>query len=459
MGPPHIRQKDARPAVAQRAMRFVAWAMLGGVASAAVPAEQDLPEPLGEGPFELHGQATYVRQFKPAFPAEYTGPKSLSPDKANSWSFTGTLFIGARLNDTLELYVNPEAAAGVPFSELQGVAAFTNAELARTSGPTLTPYFARAFVRKTWNIGGEMQREPSAQNQLATSYAAERIVLTAGLVSVLDIFGRVDYSGDPRTQFLNWSSTTYGAWDFPADARGYSGGAALEYISPAFSARAGWFAGPKESNGLALDYSLGKFYGSVVELELPTELGGRPGSVQLLAFRNRANMGNFNDAIALGRDTGSAPDLTLVRRPQTKWGFGLTAQQELADNLGGYVRAGWNDGQTETYMFTEIDRSVAAGVLANGKAWGRARDSAGVAIYWNMLGGSHRQYLELGGLGFFLGDGRLNYGPESTVETFYSFNVIGRLWVSANYQYQTNPGYNRDRGPVNYFGFRIHADF
>ncbi|HTO47233.1 MAG TPA: carbohydrate porin [Burkholderiales bacterium] len=440
--------------------RFVAGgAMLAWIGIAAAQVNQDLPEGLSHGPFELHGQATYVRQYKPAFPADYTGPKSLSPDKANSWSFTGTLFFGARLTDTLELYVNPEAAAGVPFSQLQGVAAFTNAEIARTSGPTLTPYFARAFVRKTWNLGGELQREPSAQNQLAMSYAAERIVLTAGLVSVLDIFSGVDYSRDPRTQFLNWSSTTYGAWDFPADARGYTWGAALEYVSPAFSGRAGWFAGPKESNGLSLDFSLGKFYGSVVELEVPTELGGRPGNVQLLAFRNRANMGSFNDAIALGRDTGSVPDLTLVRRPQTKWGFGVTVQQELAENLGGYVRAGWNDGRTETYMFTEIDRSIAAGVLASGQAWDRARDSAGVALYWNMLGGSHREYLALGGEGFFLGDGRLNYGPESTVEAFYSLNVISRLWVSADYQYQTNPGYNRDRGPVNYFGFRIHADF
>ena len=354
--------------VARCAIRFVAWAMLACVASPARSAEQDLPEPLGEGPFELHGQATYVRQFKPAFPAEYTGPKSLSPDKANSWSFTGTLFIGARLSDTLELYVNPEAAAGVPFSDLQGVAAFTNAELARTSGPTLKAYFARAFVRKTWNLGGEMQPEPSAQNQLAMSYAAERVVLTVGLVSVLDIFGRIDYSGDPRTQFLNWSSTAYGAWDFPADARGYTGGAALEYISPAFSVRAGWFAGPKESNGLSLSYSLGTFYGSVVELEVPTELGGRPGSVQLLAFRNRANMGNFNDAIALGRDTGSVPDLTLVRRPQTKWGFGLTVAAGTR-RQSRRVRAGRVERRADRDLHVHRDRPVSRG--------GRPRRTAG----------------------------------------------------------------------------------
>ena len=456
----HARERCARPGFVRWAQAIVATsAMLAGVGGAVAQTASDLPAPLEIGPVELHGQATYIRQFKPAFSADYTGPKSLSPEKANSYSFTATLFAGAKLTDGLEFYFNPEAAQGVPFSQLQGVAAFTNAELARTSGPTLKAYVARAFFRQTWNLGGELEREPSAQNQVATSYSAERIVLTAGLISVLDIFNVVDYSRDPRTQFINWSSLTYGAWDFPADARGYTGGLALEYISPRFSVRAGWFAGPKESNGLSLSYSLGKFYGSVVEFEAPLELLERPGSVQLLLFNNRANMGNFDDAIALGRATGSVPDLTLVRRPQTKWGFGVTLQQELADNLGGYLRAGWNNGKTETYMFTEIDRSIAVGVLANGRQWGRERDSAGLAVYWNMLGGSHRTYLALGGEGFFLGDGRLNYAPEKTLETFYAFNVFSRFWISANYQFQSNPGYNRDRGPVNYIGFRLHADF
>jgi len=420
--------------------------------------DEDLPEGIRGGPFELHGQSTYVWQYKPAFPAAYSGPKSLTPDPATSYSLTGTLYIGAKITDTLEFYLNPEAAQGVPFSELQGVAGFTNAEIARTSGPQLKAYIARAFFRKTWNLAGDLEPEPSAQNQLAMAYAPERVVLTAGVISVLDIFNVVDYSRDPRAQFLNWSSLTYGAWDFPADARGYTGGAALEYLSPRFSVRGGWFAGPKESNGLALDYRLGQFFGSVLELEVPLGLG-RPGSVQLLGFLNRANMGSFDDAIALGAQTGTPPDLTQVRRPQTKWGFGITVQQELAENVGGYARAAWNNGQTETYMFTEIDRSVAAGMLVKGKEWGRPSDSAGISAYLNMLGGSHRRYLELGGEGFFLGDGRLNYGPESTYEAFYSLNVIGRLWVSADYQYQVNPGYNRDRGPAQYVGFRLHADF
>src|SRR5215468_4248494 len=451
------RRAEGEPARSRAARRargvFATLTMLVWVGGAAQP-DEDLAEPLQLGPVELHGQATYIRQFKPAFSAPYSGTNSLTPDRAYSYSLTGTLFAGAKLTDTLEFYFNPEAAQGVPFSELHDVAGFTNAEIARTSEPTLKAYVARAFFRQTWNLDNEWKPQPSAPNQVATSYAAERVVLTVGVISMLDIFSVIDYSGDPRSQFMNWSSTTYGAWDFPADARGYTGGVALEYISPRFSARAGWFAGPKQSNGLALDYSLGKYYGSVVQLEWPFQFRDRPGSVQVLAFSNRANMGSFDDAIALGRATGTVPDLTLVRRPQTKSGFGVTVQQELADEAGGYLRAGWNDGKTETFMFTEIDRSIAAGVLIGGKRWGRERDSTGVSVYLNMLGGSHRDYLALGGLGFFLGDGRLNYGPESTYEVFYRFNVWKRIWLSADYQFQLNPGYNRDRGPVNYIGLR-----
>ena len=104
---------------------------------------------------------------------------------------------------------------------------------------------------------------------MKTRYLAERVVVTAGTVSVLDVFDAVDYSRDARTQFMNWSSLTYGAWDFPADARGYTRGVAVEYITPRYSLRAGRFAMPRESNGLPLDNSLGKHFGDVAEAELP----------------------------------------------------------------------------------------------------------------------------------------------------------------------------------------------
>jgi len=408
---------------------------------------------------EFHAQATYVWQLQPAFPAAYDGPNSLSSQRQINYSLTGTLFLGARLPDEFEVYVNPEVAKGVAFSDLHGLGGFPNGEIARTSGPTLKAYSARAFMRKTWNLGAASETQSSAPNQIAASYAAERVVFTFGQVSVLDFFGTVDYSVDPRTQFQNWASMTYGAWDFPADARGYTWGAALEYISPAYSLRAGRFLQPKEPNGLKLEPNPFDFYGDVAELEEPFEWRSRPGQLKALVFRNYANMGSYDDALALGRATGTTPDLALVRKKQSKVGFGLSAQQDLSGTLGVFLRTGWNDGKTETYAFTEIDRSVAGGALLKGTAWGREQDNFGAAVYLNYLGDPHRDYLAAGGLGFFLGDGRLNYGSERILEVFYSLGVAKHFSVSVNWQHVDNPGYNRDRGPVDFYGVRLHAEF
>jgi hypothetical protein len=196
----------------------------------------------------------------------------------------------------------------------------------------------------------------------------------------------------------------------------------------------------------------------MMEFELPFKGLARGGVLRFLAFRNRAEMGAFREALSLGAATGSAPDLTQVRRLQSKVGLGAGAQIALTQNVGAYVRAAMNDGKTETFAFTEIDRSVAIGTLAKGSAWGRENDSAGIALYLNGLRAPHRDYLAAGGLGFFLGDGRLNYGGENIVETFYSLGVTKGAWASLGYQRIANPGYNRDRGPANFLGLRFHAE-
>jgi high affinity Mn2+ porin len=407
---------------------------------------------------EAHAQATYLRQFKPSFHSPYSGPNSLGAAQASSYSFTSTLYLGAKLGSGWEIYLNPEATQGVPFSQLRGTAGFTNGEIARTSGPSLRGYFARVFVRKTWNLGGAWEDQASEANQVATRYTAERVVLTAGTMSVLDLFDAVDYSRDARTQFMNWGSLTYGAWDFAADSRGYTRGLALEYISPSWSLRAGRFMQPLESNGLRLDSNLGAHFGDVLEAEFPYKFFGRAAVARGLVYRNRAIMGAFNDAIALGASTGTVPDLTQVRHVQSKQGVGIGTQVEVTPDVGAFVRAAMNDGRTETYAFTEIDRSLAFGALVKGGIWSRPQDSLGVALYLNGLRQPHRDYLAAGGLGFFLGDGRLNYASEQILETFYSFGLIKGAWFSLGYQRIANPGYNRDRGPVNFLGFRVHAE-
>ena len=408
--------------------------------------------------WQIKGQATAVVQHKPGFSAAYTGTNSLLTNRENSRTVTATLFAGFRPWAGSEIYINPEMALGVPFSELKGVGGFTNGEIARTSGPDPKFYRARLFLRQTWGLGGGTEAVESSQNQLAGSLDANRLVLTLGNVSALDIFDGNKFSHEPKRAFLNWSLMTHGAWDYPADARGYTWGAALEYITPQWALRGGRFMQPKESNGLPLNTRIMSSYGDAVEFERGYQLAGQSGRARLLAFRNQAVMGSFSDALAQSAASGAAPDLTQVRTAQSKVGAGLNIEQNLNRDLGLFLRASGNDGKTETFAFTEIDRSLSGGLVLQGSRWQRGEDELGFAFALNGLSSSHRDYLARGGLGFFLGDGRINYRGEQVFETFYNFKMAKQLRISLDYQHIRNPGYNADRGPANFIGIRLHAD-
>ena len=421
------------------------------------PDQRDLPGE--EEAWQARFQTTFVWQGKGAFPALYSGVNSLSPVREGSHTWTATGMFGWRPWAGGELYLNPEIALGVPLSQLRGLGGFTNGEAARTSGATPTLYVARAFVRQTWGFGGDALHVASDQNQLAGTVAARRLVLTAGAMSVIDLFDDNTYSHDARTQFMNWSLITHGAFDFAADARGYTRGVALEWYDGDWAIRVGRFAMPTESNGTRLQHSLARSYGDQIEIERGWSLGTEPGKARLLMFRNRAVMGSFQDALDRAALTGTTPDLAQVRRDQAKQGFGINLEQRFATSFGAFVRVSRNDGRNEAFAFTEIDRSVSIGLVADGGAWARPTDAFGIAGARNGLSDSHARYLAAGGLGFFLGDGRLNYRPEQVLETYYSMGIAARVWVSVNAQHITNPGYNADRGPAWVVGLRLHTNF
>ncbi len=404
-------------------------------------------------------QTTYVWQRKYPFGAAYTGPNSLIPEIEKSYSFTATAALGARTWKGGEVYFDPEITQGVPLSRLTGLGGFTNGEIARTSGPNLTLYSARLFLRQTWGPGGDREAVESDANQLAGSVESRRLVLTAGKLSVQDLFDDNAYSHDPRTQFLNWSLMTYGAWDFAADARGYSWGFALEYFDGAWALRAARFMMPKESNGLALNPRIFASFGDQIELERSHMLFGRAGKLRVLAYRNQADMGGYRDSIADANASGSTPDLATSRKTRVKYGFGVNLEQSLSPDAGVFARASWNNGEAETFAFTEIDRSLSAGVLIKGAGWNRATDSVGVALVRNGISGPHRDYLAAGGLGFFIGDGQLSYRTENIFEAFYSLGVVKEVWVSADFQRIFDPAYNADRGPVSVVSARFHYGF
>ena len=423
--------------------------------------------------FAAFAQATYVTQLKPGFRSPYSGSNSLSGDRETSNSTTITAYFGWRPWANGEVFFNPEAARGVPLSRLSGLGGLTNGELARTSGPDWTLYRARLFYRHTVAMGGETQKQDAEANQMAGALNTRRWVMTIGNLSALDVFDDNSLSKDPRTDFLNWSLMTYGAWDYPADARGYSWGAVLEYYDGPTLIRAGRFMMPRESNGLTLNRRIFQSYGDQIEVERAYVMGAQPGKARLLLFRTTAAMGSYADATATtgatgsgvggggggGAGTGGTPDLAATRTERAKIGIGISFEQRLTSSLGLFGRASWNDGKSETFAFTEIDRSISAGLIVDGGYWGRGTDRAGLAFALNSLSKPHRDYLAAGGLGFFLGDGRLSYRQEQLAEAFYRWQPSKNIGLSGNLQYLRNPGYNSDRGPVRVLGLRLHAEY
>ncbi len=409
-------------------------------------------------------QSTYIWQHKPGIRSPYSGPFSLSASPENSYTFSFTAAFGRRLWDGAELYFDPEVVQGVPFSgNLIGMAGFYNGEITRAAGPHLTAYKARLFIRQTWGQGGGTESVASAANQLAGTVDKNRIVLTAGFLPALDIFDTNKYAHDPRTQFFNWCNMTSCAFDYAADARGYAWGIALEDYQGDWVFRFGQFMEPKDPNILALDYQFFRHYGQNFEIEHAHELGGQPGKVRILAYRNAARMGSFGNAMAspnFAADNAAGITATgTVRQEAVKYGLGYNIEQAITSEIGLFSRAMWQDGRYETFAFTEAHRSFSLGSSFSGELWARDHDTVGLAYMRNAISGSYRQYLAAGGLGYFIGDGKLNYADEQIVEGYYSLSMLRGTWLTADYQYLRNPGYNADRGPVRIAGARVHWEY
>lgn len=418
-----------------------------------------LAEAPAEERWNAHAQTTYIWQKKPSFQAPYSGEYSLRPEAERSYSFSATAAFGWRIADNTELYFNPEASQGLPFSKLTGLGGMANGEQQKVSGGEMKFYRARLFMRHSWNLGGEKEQVASGFNQLAGTQDKHRITLSLGNMAVSDIFDGSAIAHDARTQFINWALLTHGAFDYAADSRGYSTGAALEYYADDWVLRAGRFMQPVESNGLSLDTRIMRHYGDQIELEHAHSVGNLPGKVRVLAFRNQAVMGGFRDALSYAAVNGGAPDVSQVRTQRSKVGAGLNVEQALSDDIGVFARASWNDGASETYAFTEIERSISAGAAIRGNSWQRAQDTIGVAIVRNGLSQAHRDYLSQGGHGAFIGDGRLNYRPEDIAEIYYSLGITPGFFLTLDLQHIRNPAYNKDRGPVSVGSMRMHAKF
>jgi high affinity Mn2+ porin len=422
------------------------------------PEVDDARDALEADGWLVQGQFTYIHQGHPRFRSPYEGENSLTRGKRTRETMSFGALLGRKLWDGAGVYFNPEFTQGFGLNSTTGVAGFPNGEAFRAGTTEPRINYPRLFVRQVIGFGGEQETIERDQLQFADTVDIHRLTITAGKLSVFDLFDDNRYSHDPRTQFMNWALMDAGAIDFAADAKGQTLGIALDYNQEDWAARLGAFQVAKRANSKPLDDHVRDGWQMLAELEQRFTLGDRPGRLRELAMVDRTR------AIRYGAFPGLAPVqaddlLPGFRRYRMNYGFALNLEQELTDELGVFSRLSWNPGDVQQFMFTEIDRSASLGLSLSGLRWGRPQDTVGLAGVVNALTDAHRRYYAAGNFGFILGDGRLNYATEQIVELYYDLRIRRGVHLTADYQLVNNPGYNADRGPVSIFAVRFHVEY
>jgi high affinity Mn2+ porin len=408
--------------------------------------------------FAVHGQFTYVEQDTSSFRAPYAGPNSLSPRRGRETT-DATLYLGARLWPGAEVWIDPEIDQGFGLDNTLGVAGFPSGEAYKVGKNQ--PYFrlTRFFIRQTVNLSGEPEAVEAQANQLGGDRSLNRWVFTLGELIITDIFDVNQYAHDPRADFFNWAAVDAGAFDYAADAWGYSVGAAAEWYQGTWTMRLGAFDLSNVPNSVHLDPGFHEFQ-IVAEVEKRHTILERPGKLMVTIFDSRGRMGLLNSAVEYAQAADRPVEIAPVRQYRGRLGTSLNLEQQLLDDLGLFARAGKAAGNVEAYEFSDIDRSVAVGLSLKGSAWHRGQDTVGLAGLVNNASADRQRYLNAGGLGILVGDGQLPHpGPEQILETYYSARLLARAQLTLDYQWVDHPAYNRDRGPASIYAVRFHAQF
>lgn len=412
--------------------------------------------------FWISGQANFIFQASGPFHTPYSGANSFRAGGETAFSRVLTLYTGVKLLRFTEFLFDAEETGGSGLSDALGIAGFTNLDVVRNPTLSQNVYMARVMLHHTIPLSADRVELDPNPFFLQSSIPRRRIEFRIGKMSIPDFFDVNAIGSDSHLQFTNWAIDNNAAYDYAADTRGYTYAAIVEYQGPRFGVRFGEALMPTVANGITLDWALRRARAENLELEFrPQWFQGLPTHIRPLAYLNHANMGSYREAVnSYLAGVDKTPDVTLHRHEGTlKQGFGLNIEQELPANLRAFFRTGWNEGKHESFAYTEVNNTFAFGVDLAGDAWGRKNDKFGTAIVTNGLSRDHRDYLAHGGLGFILGDGRLNYGREFISETYYNARLWRGLNVAAQLSFVQNPGYNRDRGPIVVPGLRGHIDF
>jgi high affinity Mn2+ porin len=411
----------------------------------------------------LGAQINLIGQRLQPLHSPYAGILSLRPTGDAEMTQAYGVYLGGALPGGLQMYLDVEMLRGSGISQSSGLGGVTNGDVIRQGTVDLgeNPYVARAFLRYALALGGRGRDTLArAMDQAPMVVPTRRLEISAGKFAVTDLLDASRYANSTRLQFQNWGLFQNTAWDYAADTRGYSFGIAVAWIEPRWALRAASFLMPTLANGNILDRDVAHARGDEVELTL---MPGAAGTVvRVLGYLNHARMGSYADAIRVAQQTYQRPNIVADDQPgRTKYGFGLNLEQPVADGgeTGLFARLGWADGRNESFAFTEVDRHASAGLQLSGVRWGRRRDILGLGFVDHALAPLHREYLAMGGHGFLLGDGRLDYAHERILEAYYRIQLGRFVQVSPDMQQIWNPGYNRDRGPATVLALRVNARY
>jgi len=420
------------------------------------------------GKWSYHFQLTTVYQMHPAFNSSVSGANSLNSDKEEALSLTTTLFIGRTLWKNASFYFNPEIAGGRGLSGVVGMGGAFNGETFRVGTETPTPYVARVYIQQHFAIGDSKKEDlDNDVNQVKENVPSSRITISAGKFGLSDFYDHNAYSHDPRTQFMNWSLMSGTGWDYPANVRGYTWGYVVELIKPTWEMRLSSALVPLVPNGPWMDWNYTKAHSETFEIEKKLKIKNRSGKIRLLLYNTLSKAANYKDATEKLKKGDSSMVALFTGDSQwyqyggRKFGFGISFDQEILDGVGIFGRVSYGDGHSAIWAFTEVDQSASLGLSISGKRWKRSDDRFGLAVVVDGLSQDHLDYLNAGGKTFMLGDGKgnYNYGYEQILETYYNLNISSSLWLTFDYQFAVNPGYNKNHGPVNVFGLRTHIEF
>jgi high affinity Mn2+ porin len=429
-----------------------------------------VPTTTTEQNWNFHLQNTEVVQGYPNFSAKYSGPNSLPRGGETRETASLDVFGGLRLWNGAEAHIDGLTWQGFGVGNTLGAEAFPSGEAYRVGTDVPNGTIARLFIRQTIGFGGDKEDVPDGQLSLASKVDVSRLTITAGRFASSDIFDLNTYANSPTTQFMNWALINNEGWDYPADEIGFTTGIAFELNQPDWTLRYGFFQVPGMQNSFTAEDAFltwpsagplkdGEFLRSwamVTELERRYNLATHPGVIRLLAFLNSAKMASYADTLPILKANGPAADISAAQTYRCKYGFGLNWEQEVANNVGVFSRLGWNDGQEQGWMFSDVAYAASLGISVKGAAWNRPEDTFGLAGAGSGIPHVAQQFFEDGGLGILAGDGRLHYGWEKAIETYYDLAVWKSIHASLDYQFIDNPAFNRDRGPISIFGVRVH---